>query len=365
MRVVAVLPFAVDETDPDANDLARWLARQAAQELAAAALLESRLVVDAVEVSAPALAQAAAQLQVDFALGASLRLSGEAVELSILLVDARGGVRGQWTEAGALGAAAQAGQAIARAALLALGEDAAVSARPMAAAPSGASVLRLARAARRLDEGEVDDGVRDLLALCEEEPAFEAARGTLLAAARDALETAQMPAFFFALERLAELRRSDAQVLLAVGEYRMAHLDAPGARAVLLAARDKAEDAAVAAQALSRLAALADSAGRTDETILHLRAAIKAADDPALYARLGTLLLERDPGEGVQMLSRATVLAPNDAGLHLALSRALRQHGGDLSRALAAAARAAKLCEEGSALAEEVRSEIELLLAKR
>ena len=108
---------------------------------------------------------------------------------------------------------------------------------------------------------------------------------------------------------------------------------------------------------------MAESAARTDEAIQHLRTAIRLADDARAHARLGKLLLAKDPAEGILALTRATVLAPGDAALHLALARALREHGGDPVRALAAASRAARLAEADPSLADEVRAELELLLS--
>ena len=363
MRVVAVLPFAADAIDPDANDLARWLHAATADELAAADVIEARLVADAVEVSAPALAEAAAQLGAEAALAARLRLEEGRVELSALLAGADGEVRGEWAESSAIGAALQIPRMLARAALLALGEDA--SAPPLSVEPEAPAeaVLRLCRAARRMEEGELDEGVADLLTLVEEQPAMAAPRRALLAAARAALGSDRMPAFFSALERLAEAQPEDAETQLALGEYRSAHLDGAGARGAFLAAREAAEDRAIAARASAGLAALAEKAGHEDEAIQHLRAAVKQADDAEHYARLGELLLAKNPGEGVQMLARAAVLAPDDAALHLKLARAIREHGGDPGRALAAAARAAELSAEDSEMAAEIRSEIELLLA--
>ena len=117
--------------------------------------------------------------------------------------------------------------------------------------------------------------------------------------------------------------------------------------------------------ACSRLAGLAEAAKRTDEAILHLRAAVKLQDDPDFFARLGSLLLAKDAAEGLQMLTRATVLAPEDPALHLKVARAFREHGGDPGRALAAAARAAELCPDPSELADEIRSELEILLTEQ
>ena len=369
MRVLAVLPFAADAVDPDASELARWIWMEAARALDLPGVVEPRLVGDVVEISARALGEAAAQLGAEAALGATLQLQKGRVELAAMLVAANGEVRSEWSEELALGAASRLAPMLARAVLLALGEDSSAAPQGVEAEVPGEAVLRLARAARRIDdreqEDEQEDGAAELLSLCEEVPELSAARRALLTAAREALGTERMPALFSALERLVELRPDDAEALLLLGDFRALHLDEPGARELYLAARETAEDPAVAAQASAHLAALAEAAGRGDEAVLHLRAAVKLHDDATFYARLGALLLEKDPGEGLQMLTRATVLAPHDAGMHLQLSRALREQGGDPSRALAAAVRAAELCgEESSQLASEVRAELEALLGE-
>jgi tetratricopeptide (TPR) repeat protein len=358
-----LLPIAADEMDPDANDLARWLAADAATALDLPSVIEPRLVVDVVEISAAALGEAAAQLGAEMALGATLHLADQKLELAAILVDASGEVRAEWSESLSLGAAPQLGRMLARAVLLALGEDASAAPQSVEMDVPGEAVLRLCRASRRIDEGEPDDGVDELLRLCEELPALEAARRTLLTAARAALGGDRMPVFFSALERFVEARPDDAEALLLLGDFRALHLDQPGARELYLDARESAEDPSLSAQACGRLAALAETAGRTGEAILHLRAAVKLHDDPDFYARLGSLLLEKDAAEGLQMLTRATVLAPEDPALLLKISRAFREHGGDPGRALAAAARAAELCPDPSELADEIRSELELLLA--
>ncbi len=362
MRILAVLPFAADEVDPDANDLARWLAKDAAGALDIPGVVEPRLVVDVVEISAPALGEAAAQLGAEFALGATLRLADGQLELAATLVDASGVARGEWSESLSLGAATRIGRMLARAVLLALGEDASAPPENVEVEAGGEAVLRLCRAARRIDEGQLDEGVDELLRLCEDAPALEAARRTLLETSRAELGGDRMPAFFSALERFVEARPDDAEALLLLGDFRSAHLDEPGARELYLAARECAEDPSLSAQACGRLGSLAEAAGRIDEAILHLRAAVKMHDDAVLYARLASLLLGKDPAEGLNMLTRATVLAPDDPALHLTLARAIRVHGGDPARGLAAAVRAAQLCPDQSDLAEEIRSELEQLL---
>src|SRR5438132_13042428 len=165
----------------------------------------------------------------------------------------------------------------------------------------------------------------DLLSLIDELPSFDSHRRALLVAARDAVGCEGMPPFLAALERLAELRPSDVDALLALGDYRALHFDAEGARRMYLEARDQAPDAERAAEALGRLAGLAEEAGRTEEAIAHLSEAVKLVDEAELHARLGTLLLATDPEEGLRSLTKATVLAPEDAGMHLRLLRALRE----------------------------------------
>jgi tetratricopeptide (TPR) repeat protein len=363
VRVVAVLPFVADGIDPDANDLARWLTMDAAGELSVPLVVEARRVLDVVEISAGALGEAAAQLSAELALGATLRIEGDQLELAALLVAASGEVKAQWGESLPLGRAPQLGRMLARAVLLALGEDASAPPERVEGEVPGEAVLRLVRAARRIEE-DAGEAAAELVALCGELPQLEAARRTLLGAARAALDSEQMPSFFSALERLAEACPDDPEVLLALGDYRVAHLDEPGARELYLAAREIADDPALTAQACASLAALAEAAGRNDEAVLHLRAAVKNADQPDFYARLAALLLPKDPAEGLQMLARATVLAPDDAELHLSLSRAIREHGGDRGRALSAAARAAELCPAQSELADRIREELELLLTE-
>jgi tetratricopeptide (TPR) repeat protein len=268
-------------------------------------------------------------------------------------------VRARWSESVKLGAAAQLPRRLARAALLALGENA--PAESIEPETSGETVLRLARAARRIDHGDVDEGTDELIALAEEEPLFDAPRRTLLNSARQAIGGDRMPSFFAALERLVQARPDDAEALLVLADYRALHFDEAGARELYVRARDTAQDPADAARACAGLAALAEAAKRTEEAVLHLRAAIKLHDDARLYARLGALLLDKNATEGLQMLTRATVLAPDDASLHLALARAHRRHG-DRSKALIAATRAANLGAGDAGIAEQVRAELELLI---
>ena len=355
MRGVAVLPFEVDGVDPEAHDLAQWLAGETAWELCGPGT-EAKLVIDPVAVTPEALGDAAAHLGVEAVLGAALTLAAERLSLHLLLADARGNVRARWDEVAPLGVAPQLGRRIARRVLHALGEDAAAPPERIEPEAPAAVVLRLCRAARRLD-------IDELLALAAEHPMLSAAPRALLHAAQRAIGEENMPALLAALERLARTRPGDAEVLLSLGDYRALHLDEAGARELYRRARDTAGDRRVTALACLRLAAVAESSARTDEAIQHLRTAIRLADDARAHARLGTLLLAKDPAEGILALTRATVLAPGDAALHLALARALREHGADPARALAAASRAARLAEADPSLADEVRAELELLLS--
>lgn len=361
-RIVVVVPFAVKELDPDAHDLAGYLAADAAAELARA--VDTRLLADAIPIAVASLGAAAAQLGADAALGARLRLEQEQVHLEVLLADAAGAEKALWTESSPLGAAPQLGRMLARATLLALGEDSSAAPQSLEPQVPAEAVLRLCRAVRRTsgDVGEVDAAVGELLALLDELPALEAPRRAIRANARAAAGTDRMPAFLSALEQLAEARPDDAETLLELAGYRALHLDVAGARELYLRARDVAEDALTGAQASVRLAELAEQAGRIDEAVAQLRTAARLADDPQVYARLGALLLPRDPGEGLRELTRATVLAPDDPALLLQLVRALREHGGDPARAVAAAAQAARLAESRPDLADEIATELQLLL---
>ena len=107
MRVVAVLPFAAEEIESDAHDLARYLTADAAGELSRA--VEARLVLDAVAIAAEPLGAAAAMLGAEAALGATLRLEQGRVRLDALLADARGAQKASWSESLPLGAAPQLG----------------------------------------------------------------------------------------------------------------------------------------------------------------------------------------------------------------------------------------------------------------
>jgi tetratricopeptide (TPR) repeat protein len=345
--IVAVLQFVADEAEPDAIDLARWIAADTAAQLP-----EARLVLDEVALEPQALGDAAAQLGAAAALGARLELQGEQIGLSLVLADDKGAERAVWTETVPLGSAPQLGRRLAREVLLALGENA----PPQSAEPEvpPEAVLRLVRAGQDPEQ---------LLALVEELPDFEAPRRALLFAARDAAGGDRMPPFLSALERLAELRPEDADALLALGDYRALHLDEEGARKMYLAARDAAPDAERVAGSLDRLAALAANAGRHDEAVARLREAVRMVDEADLHARLGALLLVSDPEEGLLELTKATVLAPADAALHLQLLKALREHSDDAERTLAVAAQTARLCEGHPELEAQARAELEALLA--
>ncbi|TMA42743.1 MAG: hypothetical protein E6J82_08490 [Deltaproteobacteria bacterium] len=188
MRSIAVVPFAVDGIEPEAHDLAQWLAGETAWELCGPGI-EARLVIDPVALSPEALGDAAAQLGVEAALGATFALAAERLTLHLLLADARGNVRAQWDELAPLGIGPHLGRRIARRVLHALGEDAAAPPESIEREAPGAVVLRLARAVRRLD-------VDDLLALATEFPALSAAPRALLHAAQRAIGEEKMPALF-------------------------------------------------------------------------------------------------------------------------------------------------------------------------
>lgn len=347
--IVAVLPFAADGVDADVLDLAVWLGEETARALRGA---EVRVVIDAVPIEAGALGAAAAQLEADAALGATVAIYDQDVQTRALLVGRDGALRAEWSEHCAAGGALQLPRRIARATLLALGLDAAGDG--IEPDSDAALVLRFVRAARRADAD-------DLVDLC---PALPVARDTLLRLAAEAANKERMPAFLAALERLARERPGDPQVLLALGDYRALHLDEPGARSLFVAARDAAADPATRADALLRLATAAERAGRIAEAVQHLRTAARHVDDPLIYVRLAALLEPSSPLEVIAALTRATVLAPDDPKLFLELARALRRHGEDPARALAAAAQAARLAEGDAALVSSARAEIELLVGR-
>jgi tetratricopeptide (TPR) repeat protein len=357
--IIVVVPFATQTIDPDASDLARFCTADTAFALDGSGA-DARLLID--EVSSDALGAAAAALEAEVALGATLKLAEGQVEIDALLVDATGAARGAFHHSLTLGALPQLGRMLARAVLLALGEDAAAPEELVEAEVPFASMLRLARAVRKLQDGAVDEGTQELLALCAEEPPLEAARRSLLSAVRAGQGGAQMPALHAALEHFVEQQPDDAEAVLLLAQSRVLHLEEAGARELFLHARGIATDAALEAQALSGLAALASKAGRYDEAIAHLRASVKLVDEASLYARLGALLLDRDAAEGIAALTRATILAPEDPMLQLALARALREHGGDPQRALNAAAEAARLADSPELL-DQIREELRLLLA--
>src|SRR5205814_4460029 len=143
MRSIAVVPFAVDGIEPEAHDLAQWLAGETAWELCGPGI-EARLVIDPVALSPEALGDAAAQLGVEAALGATFALAAERLTLHLLLAEARGNVRAQWDELAPLGIGPHLGRRIARRVLHALGEDAAAPPESIEREAPGAVVLRLA-----------------------------------------------------------------------------------------------------------------------------------------------------------------------------------------------------------------------------
>jgi tetratricopeptide (TPR) repeat protein len=338
--ILVVAPFAAPGVDPDALDVARFAAAEAA------------FALDVPGASATALEDAAKALGADAALSGTVQLvRGELVIDAILA----GAVRAEFSEVLPLGALPQLGRMLARATLLALGEDAAAPPLVVEAEIAPDQALRLASAFRQLEEGAPDD----LLELAAGDPPLFAARRLLLSWASAGLGTPEPHA---ALERFCEAQPEDAEAVLLLAESRAMLLDEEGARELYLQARAEAADDESEARALRGLATLAEKAGRDDEAIAHLRAAVKLVDDPALHARLANLLLPRDPQEGIASLTRATVLAPEDAGLWLQLATALRPL--DPQRALNAAAEAARLAEDDEELSARVRAELEAILAE-
>ena len=107
--------------------------------------------------------------------------------------------------------------------------------------------------------------------------------------------------------------------------------------------------------ASQRLAALASEAGRAEEAIAHLRAAVRFADDPALYLKLGVLLRDSDPVESMRALQRALALDKSPrVRLELGRSLLLVDEGeramAELSRASQGSARDPEAAAEASDL---------------
>ena len=362
MRSIAILPFAaLGSLDPVLRQVADFVALDLAGFLSRSGVVNAALIQadERAEAQAQALAQLAVLLETELALGGSVRLDPEAetLQLSALLADARGNERGRWTETLPLGQGPSLGQLIARAVLLALGEDASALPESSAAPVPAAAFLALCKTQAFLesDPGRAAD---QLLRLATEAPAFAAPQRILISAAQAAANTEAMPAFLAALERLVELRPADPEALIALGEYRALHLDDEGARVLFLEARDLATEPEQGAQALAQLAVLAARGGRPEEAIAHLRSAVRLIDDAALHLRLGELLLERDPQEAVRSFRRATVLAPDNGAAQLFLSRALRK-AGEEERAAEAAAVAIDLAQNDPALLRAARAELD------
>lgn len=333
--ILLVVPFAT--TDLTAFDLARYCTAEAADALQMAGV-DVRLLADEIEISAEALQDAAKAVQADLALGAKLSVAEDRIELEVLL----GGKVFQ--QSLTIGAVPQVGQLLARATLLALGEDA--PQESIEAELPAAAVLRLVRAATNQD-------LEELLALCRE--GVQPARRAFLASVRKGHGGERMPALHAALEQYVEDQPDDMEGLLLLAQSRADHLDDTGARELFLRVRKSTASAALTAQALRGLAALAVAADRQDEAVVHLRNAVKLTDDAQLFAALGGLLLDKAPQEAIAALTRATILVPEDAELQLSLAHALRVKGGDLRRALAAATEALRLSdsEDGKARARE------------
>ncbi|HEX4386756.1 MAG TPA: hypothetical protein VH083_27565 [Myxococcales bacterium] len=299
-----VVPFTTTQLDPDALALARYCTLEAADALGAA------LLADELEVTVEALSVAAAALGADAALGATLRLTGAQVELDVLTSE---GV--SLHQSLPLGTVPQVGRVLAQ---VALDEE---SVEPEL-------VLRLARAT-------LNEDLDELLAL------GQLARRRLLAVVRAGQGGPRTPALHSALEQYVEDHPDDVEALLLLAASRAEHLDDPGARELYLRARE----AGAELQALQGLAGLALAAGRSDEAVAHLRSAVKLTDDARLYSALGALLLDREPAEAISALTRAAVLSPRDPQLQLDLARALRKHGSDAGRLLAAISEVLRLSQ--------------------
>jgi tetratricopeptide (TPR) repeat protein len=350
--ILLVVPFAAPGVDPDALDVARFSSMDAAASLDVPGV-EARRLLDEVEISAAALGSAAAALGADAALGATIELIRGEIVLDAIVAGPDGSQKAAYQDVLPLGSLPQIGRMLARAALLALGEDAAAPASVVEMDIAPDLALRLAATARQIeDQGDA----QDLLELAMIDPPLFSARRMLLDWCSAELGT---PGSHAALERFCEARPDDAQAILMLAESRALLLDEAGAREMYLQARENALDAETEAAALSGLATLAEDAGRNDEAIAHLRAAVKLVDDAALYSRLSHVL--KDPTEAIDALTKATVLAPDDAELHLELAAALRTI--DPKRALTAAAEAARLSEDDPDLAARVREELEQILA--
>jgi tetratricopeptide (TPR) repeat protein len=342
VRRIAVARFAALDVDgpaldPDVAAAAEYIAAELSGWLARSGVVEPAQASEACA-SAAELAEAARATGASLALGGSLRIDEEQVRVSVLLVDERGERRTSWDETLPAGQASALPQLLARGALHAIGAGASAPAKPALPDVPPDAFLQLVRARPHGPDPDCDR----LLRVVEEWTRFEAPRLALLSAAEAARETDRMPAFLAALERLCELRPADAGALLALGDYRALHLDLDGARAAWLSARECAAGAGQGAEALDRLARLAVHAGRREEAIAHLRAAVRLTDDVEHHRLLGELQLPHDPAEGIRSLTRATVLAPHDASLRLQLARALQQTG-ELDRAAAEATQAARL----------------------
>ncbi len=259
----------------------------------------------------------------------------------------------------AVGGAAVGGAAVGRAAAAATTESVTDPAgSPAGAAPAVEPLPAAPLPPLRPAPGDPSAALANLLDSLALDPDFAPARTLLLEEAEHAANGPWMPAYFAALDRLAEQRPADLEAGLALGDYRRLHFDEEGARELFLDVRDRAEaveDGPLYAMASQRLAALASEAGRAEEAIAHLRAAVRFADDPALYLKLGVLLRDSDPVESMRALQRALALDKSPrVRLELGRSLLLVDEGeramAELSRASQGSARDPEAAAEASDL---------------
>ena len=395
----------------DLADLRRWLRRELASELTASGVLAPLLVeldpddapADAADdlPDASALADIAGALEADLCCATAIDGGHGAVRIRLRFAGAEGDEKLQDQEVASYEELAGVPQALARALLLAVGEDAAAPPPPDDEPIPIDATLALCRGSRQLEEaerearapsaesvselrapsvsasvsessprarapaaGDPSSAISCLLEAVELAPGLRAARTRLLEEAEAAQGGPWMPAYLSALERLVALAPDDLDARIALADYRHLHLDEAGARALYLSVREQAEamgDSDGQARALERLAALAEEAGRDDEAAQHLRAAVRFSDDQALYVRLGVALRTSSLLESMRALQRAVALDPEAPLAHLELARTLVA-GGEAARAATEAARAAQQFHRDPEVSREAASFLQALI---